>query len=199
MPWKQSGISAGQLAADYGGGLNEFANQVVAIFDQLSEAEATVPVERRRKEICAALWATIVHALSTTTMTEEERTKVLPLLLDVLVPFWKSHCASEPDIALMLGDRSKHYLRGRDDSNQIKTAANIVNDLLDAVGVVESVKPRLARTLSPMFAYRMVADVEKINDVRARLGIELGVLAALCALIEMLLAYEPVFRMVRFA
>lgn len=196
MPWKQDGLSAGQLAKDYGAGLNEFANQVVAIFDELTEAEATVPVDQRRREICAALWATILHALSASALTEEERGKVMPLLLEVLVPLWKNHCTSEPDIATMLNDRSKHYLRGRDETNQIKTAASIVNDLLESVGAVDGIKPRLTRTLTPMFAYRMVSDVEKINDVRARLGLELSIVAALCALLEMM-AYEPLLRVLR--
>lgn len=199
MAMNRRGIPATQLARDYGVSLNEFADEVVTLLAALDAEQATASAADRCRESCAAVWAAMTAALDASALSEEERRRIMPLMLNTLLPFWKKHCAADDDIGAMLRERSRFYLERRDAESQIKTAANIVNRLLDTIGISAAARPALARTLNARFAHRMLGDVHKINDVRARFGIELSVIAALCAMSQMLLSvsYEPVLRLLR--
>jgi hypothetical protein len=43
----------------------------------------------------------------------------------------------------------------------------------------------------------MVGDVYRINEVRRKHGIELSVLATVCALLQMSMSYDPILRALR--
>jgi hypothetical protein len=43
----------------------------------------------------------------------------------------------------------------------------------------------------------MLADTHRINEVRARFGIELPMVAALAAIVQATMTYEPVLRLLR--
>jgi hypothetical protein len=138
-----------------------------------------------------------VAALDASSLTQGERERLTPLLLDVLLPFWKVHCAGEPDIPLLLNARASHYLRHRDPESQIKTAANLVNGLMHRLGVAPGAQVSLGRSLTALFAHRMLGDIHRINEVRARFGIDLPLVAALTAIVQVTLNYEPVLRVLR--
>jgi hypothetical protein len=57
----------------------------------------------------------------------------------------------------------------------------------------------LARTLTPAFAHRLVADRYRINDVRTKFGIELSLLVTVCTLLQMSMSYDTVMRALRLA
>jgi hypothetical protein len=198
MPGKR-GVPASQLARDYGVSLNEFVNEVVALLAKLEGQPAASTAPARRREICAAVAAAMTAALDASTLTTEERQKLDPLMNDVLLPFWNTHCASDPDAVAYIESRKAHYLAKRDSASQVKTAVGIVTALIDALEVSNDNRDALARTLAPSFAHRMVADLYRINDVRTRFGIELSLVATICTLLQMSMSYDAILRALRLA
>ena len=197
MAMNRRGVSATQLAREYGVSLNEFADDVVNLLDQLDASEvAAGPVDRCR-EACAAVWSAMVAALDASALNDPEREQIKPLLLDVLLPFWRKHCADEADIPGLLAARSAHYLARRDPNSQIKTAANLVNGLMLRLGIAPATQVSLGKALTALFAHRMLGDVHRINEVRARFGIELPVVAVLAAIVQVTMNYDPVLRLLR--
>jgi hypothetical protein len=190
-------MSATQLAREYGVSLNEFADDVVNLLAQLDEGDLSAAPAERCREACAAVWTAMVASLESSSLTQVERDQMKPLLLDVLLPFWRKHCADETDIPSLLTARATHYLQHRDDRSQIKTAANLANGLMQRLGMAPEIQISLGKTLTALFAHRMIGDIYRINDVRARFGIELPVVAALTALVQVTMSYEPVLRILR--
>jgi hypothetical protein len=197
MPMKSRGMSATQLAHEYGLSLNAFADDVVTLLAQLDDKEIAASQAERCRESCAAVWAGMVSAIGASALSAQERAQITPMLLEVLLPFWRKHCADEPDIPAMLAARADAYLAKRDPSSQIKTAANLVNGLMDKLGIAPATQLSLGKTLTALFAHRMLGDVHNINDVRARFGIELPLVAALTAIVQATMTYEPVMRILR--
>ena len=197
MPMNRRGISATQLARDYGVSLNEFADDVVHLLDQLDASEVAAAPADRCRESCAAVWTAMVAAIDASSLTQSERAAITPKLLEVMLPFWRKHCADEPDIPALLAARASHYLQRRDPNSQIKTAANLVNGLMSRLGIAPARQVSLGKTLTALFAHRMIGDITRINDVRSRFGIELPIVAALTAIVQVTMSYEPVLRILR--
>jgi hypothetical protein len=199
MPMTRRGISATQLAREYGVSLNEFADDVLNLLAQLDPDEVLADSAERCRESCAAVWSAMVAALDSSSLTKDEREHLTPMLLAVLLPFWKKHCPDEPDLPTLLAERASHYLRHRDSSSQIKTAANLVNGLMHRLGIAPMTQISLGKSLTALFAHRMLGDTHRINEVRARFGIELPLVAALAAIVQVTMTYEPVLRMLKLA
>ena len=197
MPMNRRGISATQLARDYAVSLNEFADDVVNLLDQLDPGEVSAGSAERCREACAAVWTAMVAALDASSLSKDERERLTPMLLDVLLPFWQKRCADDPGIPALLSERATHYLRYRDPASQIKTAANLVNGLMHRLGIAPSTQISLGKSLTALFAHRMLGDTHRINEVRARFGIELPLVAALSAIVQVTMTSEPVLRLLR--
>jgi hypothetical protein len=197
MPGKRRGIPASQLARDYAVSLTAFVSEVTALLARLEGQDASAMAPARRREICAAVSAAMTASLDASTLTREEREKLDPLLSETLLPFWNKHCAGEPDAAAYIDKRAAYYLAKRDPVSQVRTAVSIVVALLDALEVVQEHRDALTRTLSPSFAHRMVADLYRINDVRARFGVELSLIATVCTLLQMSIGSETILRVLR--
>jgi hypothetical protein len=97
----------------------------------------------------------------------------------------------------MLERRATEYLQRRDPASQIKTAANIVNSLMNRLGIAGATQIALGKTLAALFAHRMLGDIHSINDVRARFGIELPLIAALTAIVQATVTCDSVLRILR--
>ena len=198
MPGKR-GITASQLARDYGVSLNEFSDEVIATLARLDGEGAPARSGAHRREICAAVSAAMAAALDASTLSVDERQKIQPLLHQVLIPFWTKHCAADAEAAPFIAKRSEHYLAGRVEGSQVKTAVNIVARLLEALEVPEPKRSTFAKSLSPAFAHRMVGDVYHLNDVRSRLGIELSLIAALATMVHLSVSYDPILKALRIS
>jgi hypothetical protein len=172
-------ISASKLARDYGVSISDFTNDVIALLARAQGDSASLRTGPGRREVCAAVSAAMVAALDASTLSEEERAKLRPLVDEVLMPFWTSHCSMDSDAAAYITGRSVHYLSGRVAGSQVKTAINIVTALLDALAIPAERREELTIALAPSFAHRMVADIYRINDVRMKFGIELFRIAGL--------------------
>jgi hypothetical protein len=197
MPGKRRGIPASRLAREFGVSLSEFTDNVVEILSRYDAQPSGDGAPVRRREICAAVSAAMIASLEASTLSDVERERLQPLIHDVLLPFWSKHCADDTDTAKYIAARSKHYLHGRNMGSQVKTAVNIVGTLLEALDVPTGDREVLSKRLSPAFAHRMVGDVFRINDLRARHGIELSLLATLCAMQGMSMLYDPILRMLK--
>jgi hypothetical protein len=197
MPGKRRGLSASQLARDYGVSLNDFAEEVVALIARLDGEGAARRDPAHRREICAAVSAAMAAALDASTLTADEREKLQPLLHQVLIPFWGRHCAEDAGAAAYITQRSEHYLSGRVQGSQVKSAVNIVSALLQALAVPDERRLVFAKTLTPAFAHRMVGDVYHLNDMRSRYGIELSLVATLATLLQISVSYDPILKALR--
>jgi hypothetical protein len=197
MPGKR-GISASQLARDYGVSLNEFADEVIAALARLDGEGAAARSAAHCREICAAVSAAMAAALDASMLTIDERAKLQPLLHEVLVPFWTRHCAADAEAAPYIAKRSEHYLSGRVEGSQVKTAVNIVAALLDSLEVPADKRLKFSKSLSPSFAHRMVGDVYHLNDLRSRLG-ELTLVAAMSTMLSLSLSYDPILKVLRIS
>jgi hypothetical protein len=199
MSANRRGIPAGQLARDYGVSLNEFVTEIDALLAQLEGQNATGAAAVRCREICAAVAAAMTAALDASTLTPEERARLDPLLNDVLLPFWNTHCANDREGQEFINARAAHYLARRDCASRVRTAVGIVTALIEALGIPPQHSDAVARTLAPSFAHRMVADIYRINDVRAKFGIELSLLVTTCALLQISMGYETILRALHLA
>lgn len=197
MPGKRRGIPASQVARDYGVSLSEFTDEVAALFARLEVQATSGSAHLRRRELCAAVSAAMISALDASTLTAEERATLDPLITGVLQPFWLKHCANDPEAPAYIHTRSAHYLANRDPVSQVKTAVSIVTALLDSLEIPDEYREKLARSLAPAFAHRMITDLYNVNDVRTRSGIELSLIATVCALLEMSMSYETILRALR--
>jgi hypothetical protein len=99
----------------------------------------------------------------------------------------------------MLADRARTYLAGGNRQSQIVTASSIVRRLLDEIGAADAPKSRLERQLVPLFAHRLLGDIHYIDDLKNRIGIQLSLLATLCAALGLAQACEPALRLMRLA
>jgi hypothetical protein len=192
-------MPASQLARDYGVSLNGFVDEVVALLAHLDGEQAASLAPARRREVCAAVAAAMTAALDASTLTAEERAKLDPLLDDVLLPFWNRHCADDPGAVKYIDSRVPYYLGQREAGSQVKTAVGIVSALIEALAVPKEHQDRLARTLTPSFAHRLVSDLYRINDVRTKFGIELSLLVTVCTLLQISMSYDTVMRALRLA
>jgi hypothetical protein len=197
MSGKRRGIPANQLARDYGVSLNEFATAVIEVMADPGQPGQPARGDVRR-EVCAAVSAAMALALEASTLNDEERQKLAPLLHDVLVPFWSKHCAdADPADAAWITQRAAFYAKRRVEGSQVKTAVNLVQTLLESLNIPEANHSALMERLAPAFAHRMVGDVYRINEVRSKQGIEWSVLAAIGALLPLSLGYDPILRALR--
>lgn len=190
-------ISASKLARDYGVSIHDFTNEVVALLARAQGDGVSLRSGQGRREVCAAVSAAMVASLDASTLSVEERAKLQPLIDEVLMPFWTTHCSADSGAAAYITSRAGHYLSGRVPGSQVKTAVNIVAALLDALGVQAERREALTLQLAPSFAHRMVSDIYRINEVRTKFGIELSLLATLGALMQITVSYETVLRIVR--
>jgi len=198
MPGK-SGISASELARNYGVSLNEFADEVMKLLARVESDSSAARTASRRREVCAAVSAAMSFALDASTLTAEERAQLEPLLREVLVPFWNQHCAAGESAADYIVERSTFYLSQRVPGSQVKTAVSIVTLLVDALELPEAQRAPLVQALSPSFAHRMVADVYRLNDVRTRFGLQLSVMGAVALLLQMSPGYDSILRILRMS
>ena len=199
MAGSERRISASKLARDFGVGVGDFTNEVVALLARAHGDSASLRNGSGRREVCAAVSAVMEAALDASTLSDEERAKLLPLINEVLVPFWTNHCATDSGAAAYIAGRSAHYLSGRVPGSRVKTAVNIVTALLDALEIPAERRDELTVALAPSFAHRMVADSYRLNDVRAKYGIELSLIATLGALLQITVPCETVLRILRIA
>lgn len=191
------GIAAKQIVRDYGKDLEGFITQLDSIVERLTSHEASLPLGERRREVCAVVWASISAAFNASTLSPEENEAMSPLLRDVLIPYWKKHCAADPDMNAVLAERAAFYLQGRDPKSQVATASTLVRRFLEAIGTSDQMETRLSQYLVPLFAHRMLGDTLHINDLKTRFTIHLPLVAMILGVAGMTQYLEHALRLLR--
>ncbi len=171
MMFVQRRIAAQQVARDFVVTAQVFADTFV---QYIASDEGNLAAEvraHRRREACAAVWASIRATFDASGFTETERLAVLPLVRAALIPFWQKHCNREEGLGELFDGRATHYLRNRDPDSQLKTAARIMQEVVAALdGDAARVLP--VRTLTALLAHRMLTDLRRLGEIKANYTIE---------------------------
>jgi hypothetical protein len=181
MSLKTRGLSASELARDFGSTMDDFVSRVDKMVMSLTAADASMPAKDRHQAVCSAVWAAIIASTESSSLSYEEREKLAPHLRRVLAPYWLKNCASEELLHQTLDALAPEYLKGRSASSQTNTARQIVNQLLVAIGASDDTRQRLAGRLVPLFAHRMLSNIQYIDDVKVRYGFQFSIVVALVA------------------
>jgi hypothetical protein len=168
MDFSQRKIPADQLARNYVLAVETFADE---LHEQIT-SDGRALTDDQQREVCAAVWAAIRTTLDASALSDRERKKLTPLIFETMVPHWRKHRANDADIHEVLHQRSSHYLRNRDLASQLKTASNIVNVLMDTVGIGWSARSAREKLLATHIAYRILEDLQDLNNIKANHVIE---------------------------
>jgi len=163
--WQPPPISASKLATDYVSGARDFFDKVV---DLCARLENTGDSETRRQEACAALWAAMVTAIEASSFTEEDCKHLLPLMLEAYLPYWEQHCGAQAHPQ----DHCSRYLQARDAQSHLRTAAAMVDSLLEALAVSDSSKAVYSKLFSALFAHRILSDVQHFNEIKSNYSLK---------------------------
>jgi len=166
MFWQPRKLTADEVARDFAVSAQAFADTLVQYVAAEHAGESDAVVETRRRESCALIWAAIEATFAASAFTEEERTKVVPMVRDALVPHWRKYRADSEDFLTRVRERSAAYLRHQDPLSQIRTATLFMNELLSNLDA-ETTSLLPAKTLTAMLAHRMLSDVRRLNEIKA--------------------------------
>ena len=162
----QGRMSAQELARDFVSTARTFADVFVQFVAHESEAVDAGVLLGRRREACAALWAAVVATFDASALTDQEKARIVPLVRQEMLAAWNIHCAGDPAVLYEITERSSHYLRNIDRSSQLKTATNLLKELLQSIDA-EAASALPARRLAAMVAHRMLGDLQRLNEIKA--------------------------------
>lgn len=171
MFWKKRGVPSAQIAMDYAGGVNQVAEMLLKHIDSLSNEDASSPVTHRRKEVCAMAWAAAVAAFESSDLEREDKDKLVPIVLQHLLPRWQKYFTSQSEMINHLSGRTTDYLSGGDPSNPLETAQGLLHELFISIGAPDHVLIGLGTILAPFIAQSLMADIQLLNNVKSQFGI----------------------------
>jgi len=166
MLWQHRKLAAEELARDFSVTAQNFGDTFVQYVAGSMGGESTPVIELRRRESCALTWAAIEATFVASALTEEERDKVVPLVRDALLPYWRKYRVDTEDFITRVRERSAAYLRHQDPMSQLKTATGFMNELVSNLDP-EAVRLLPQRTLTAMLAHRMLSDLRRLNEIKA--------------------------------
>lgn len=123
---------------------------------------------RRRREVCAAVWATNRVALGASTLSIEERAIMKKAIWQRLLLYWKDFCGSNGDMSEWIEKRATEYMQNRLHTGSVATASHIVEVLLDAIPIAEPARSAQLRALSGLVGHRIVSDVTHFDELKSR-------------------------------
>ena len=162
MSWKARSISASTLAAEYVVGAHDFFEKVVNLCTRLHES-ATERGDVRQQAACAALWAVMVTATESSSLSEGDRKTLLPLVLKAYLPYWEKHCGPRTPPH----ECYARYLQRRDPDSHLRTAVAIVESLFEVLNAPATTRSSFSRMFSALFAHRILNDVQYFNEIKA--------------------------------
>jgi hypothetical protein len=166
MFWQPRKMSAQDLARDFVVTAQAFADTFIQYVGAEHTEELPAVVVHRRRETCAVVWASIVATFEASGLGEEERSKVIPLVRDALIPYWRKYCMNDLDFMSGVLARSDGYLRRLDPHSQLKTATGLMNELLANIDpVAAELLP--VKTLTALLAHRMLSDLRRLNEIKS--------------------------------
>jgi hypothetical protein len=166
MLWQHRRLPADELARDFSVTAQTFADTFVQYVAAAHGTEPAGVIEARRRESCALIWAAIEATFLASALSEAERTKVVPLVRDALVPAWRKYQLESDDFITRVRERSAGYLRHQDALSQLKTATGFMNELTSSIDA-EAVQFLPVKTLTALLAHRMLSDLRRLNGIKA--------------------------------
>lgn len=137
------------------------------LFGEVSRARG-VAVDRgdedQRKEVCAAMWATIRSALAASMLSARQQQFVINALSARLDSHWQSNLCSKDGVDGPITERAAFYLQHVDPPDPVTTAVRIVEILFEATNVPQAKRPAKTRLLAGLIAHRIFSDVWLFND-----------------------------------
>ncbi len=168
MLWKTRTVTSNQLALEYADITQAFAHK---LSEQLAPSDDCMAIDDRQLHCWAAAWAAAIAASDASALTDEDKKKLLPAALQALLIHWRANHPGGADGQRLMEARALDFLRARDRSNQLKTAANFVDLLLSSLGTAAPQRAAQSRSLTSLFAHRLLSDVGHFNEVKARYSI----------------------------
>jgi hypothetical protein len=95
MFWQPRRMTAHDLARDFVVTSQAFADTFIQYVAAEHIGESAALVLNRRMETCAVVWASILATFEASGLGTEEREKVIPLVRDGLVPYWRKYGADD--------------------------------------------------------------------------------------------------------
>ena len=166
MLWQHRKLAAGELARDFSVTAQTFGDTFVQYVTGPPDSESSSVIELRRRESCALTWAAIEATFIASPLTEEERDKVVPLVREALLPYWRKYRVDTEDFITRVRERSAAYLRHQSPMSQLKTATGFMNELMANLDP-DAVRLLPQRTLIAMLAHRMLSDLRRLNEVKS--------------------------------
>ena len=123
---------------------------------------------RRRREICAAVWAANHAALETSNLSESERARMNDLVWRRLQVHWQTFCGSTGEGSAWLARRASEYLDSQPRGNAIAVAAHIVRILFEAIGVKQDSFPGQSRVIASLIGHRIMSEVNHLNELKSK-------------------------------
>jgi hypothetical protein len=171
MFWKKRRVPAAQIAMDYASSVNQVAEMLLKHIDSLSNKDASSPVTHRRKEVCAMVWLSAVAAFKSSELERKDKDKLVPLVMQHLLPQWLKYFTSPSEMINLLSGRTADYLSGGGPSNPLTTARGLLHELFSSIGASDHVSIGLGTILTPFIAKSLMADVRFLNNVKSQFGI----------------------------
>jgi hypothetical protein len=168
MFWKKRGVPSAQIAMDYASSVNQVAEMLLKHIDSL---DASSPVTHRRKEVCAMVWASAVAAFESSDLEREDKDKLVPLVLQCLLPSWQKYFTSQSEMTSFLSGRTTDYLSSGDPSNPLETARGLLHELFSSIGAPDYVLIGLGTILTPVIANSLMDDIQLLNNIKSQFGI----------------------------
>jgi hypothetical protein len=166
MFWQPRRMTAHDLARDFVVTSQAFADTFIQYVAAEHIGESAALVLNRRMETCAVVWASILATFEASGLGTEEREKVIPLVRDGLVPYWRKYGADDFAFTSHVLERSSEYLRYLDPHSQLKTATGLMRQLLATIDpAAAELLP--VRTLTALLAHRMISDLRRLNEIKS--------------------------------
>ena len=166
MFWKTRVVPATQFAKDYSAGVVERAELLLKHIADLSSDQASSPVAHRRKEVCAMVWATIVAAFEVSDFDKADQDKLVPLVLQIVLPHWQTHFVSESEMRDFLSKRIFAYLGDKHPNNPLEAASAMIQELSTAIGASSHMAQGFGLILTPLIAQHILSDTKLFNRIK---------------------------------
>jgi hypothetical protein len=164
----QSSLSVDSLATAYVIVLQSLAETLFEHTAPNNEDVNSKATVRRRLEVCAAVWAANRAALVASTLTGDEQARMQKVVWQRLSLYWQNFRGSPGEISGWVEKRAAEYLEPLERREPIATANHIVEELLDAIAIEESVRSTKLRALTSLVSHRIESDAIHLNELKSR-------------------------------
>jgi hypothetical protein len=161
-------ISLKSLAVAYVIVLNSLAVTLVAHIEPVNAEADSEGTGRRRREVCAAVWAANRAALDASNLSAIERGLMNNMVWRRLMLHWQSFCGFDEAGSTWLESRSAEYLPAQTRMNPVTTASHIIKRLFQATGANERRQFAHSRALACLVGQRIISEVNHFNELKSQ-------------------------------